>query len=179
MNAKLVEPDLWREISQIIDRDFGQDITRKISIGFAPFEIPRGKNIAMYLVPMSWIDLMDNWNAFSIQSMGLWLGDYDGTDFKISLLAAQKIAEDTSAYIIISSHSAEAFTYGRSILKESVIELNEQLTRGQKVIVFNEEHECLGIALLSIDANKLNRLGPDKLVAKNLVDIGWYIRRLG
>ena len=89
------------------------------------------------------------------------------------------MTKKTESFIIVSRQGAEAFTYGRSILRESVLELNTSIVRGQRVLVLNEDKECLGIAALSVDAAKLNRLGADRLVAKNLVDIGWFIRRLG
>jgi ribosome biogenesis protein Nip4 len=89
------------------------------------------------------------------------------------------MVEMTDSFIIVSRKGAEAFTYGRSIIRQSVLELNPALVRGQRVLVLNENRECLGIAALSIDAAKLQRLGADRLVAKNLVDIGWFIRRLG
>ena len=57
--------------------------------------------------------------------------------------------------------------------------MNPDLKRGQRVLVLNKDRECLGIASLSIDASILNRLSKEKLVGKNLVDIGWFIRRLG
>ncbi|MBD3406014.1 MAG: hypothetical protein GF411_07820 [Candidatus Lokiarchaeota archaeon] len=179
MSAELLDSELWKTISNIIDQDFGHDITRKISLNRIPVSIEKKKYLSVYLIPEDWIEILDKINTFEIQSMGLWLGEYDGSDFRISLIAAQKIALDTAAYLIVSSHAAEAFTYGNSILRESVVELPENLSRNQRVLVLNEEKECLGIAILSVDANKLDRLGSDKLVAKNLVDIGWYIRRLG
>jgi ribosome biogenesis protein Nip4 len=59
------------------------------------------------------------------------------------------------------------------------VSLEPALTRGSRVLVVNSAGECLGIASLSVDAQKVDRLAPDRLVAKNLADVGWYIRRLG
>ena len=96
-----------------------------------------------------------------------------------SLRLVEALKELTRNVIVVSSRGAEAFTYGKSILKESVKQLPRHLKRGTRVIVVNEEDECLGIASLAMDAIRVGRLSPDKLVAKNLADIGWYIRRLG
>ncbi|MFW9800739.1 MAG: hypothetical protein ACFFD9_09900, partial [Candidatus Thorarchaeota archaeon] len=56
------------------------------------------------------------------------------------------------------------------------VELESGLKRGQRVLVLNKDRECLGLAALSVDGSKLNRLAGERLVAKNLVDIGAYVR---
>ena len=99
--------------------------------------------------------------------------------FRLSLQILPDLVKLTTKVLIVSKQGAESFTYGRSILKQSVLYMDFNLKRGQRVLVMDEDHLCLGIAALSMDANRLGRLGKDKLVGKNLVDIGWFIRRLG
>ncbi|MHA2071727.1 MAG: PUA domain-containing protein [Candidatus Thorarchaeota archaeon] len=96
--------------------------------------------------------------------------------FRLSLQILGPLAELTDRVLVVSRQGAESFTYSRSILKESVIKLDPHLKRGQRVIVLNKNGEVLGLAALSIDGNKLKRLARNRLVGKNLVDIGAYLR---
>jgi len=60
-----------------------------------------------------------------------------------------------------------------------VIEIGLELRRGQLVVVEDRDGNAIGLASLSVDASRLERLGSDELVAKNLVDVGLYLRRSG
>ena len=96
--------------------------------------------------------------------------------FRLSLQILDALAKVTDRILKVSRQGAESFTYSRSILKESVIKLGTHLKRDQRVIVVNKDGEVLGLAALSVDGNKLKRLAKDRLVGKNLVDIGAYLR---
>ena len=111
--------------------------------------------------------------------VGKQLGVMTKDRFRLSLQILPDLAQHTAKILTVSKQGAESFTYGRSILKESVIYLDFNLQRNQRVLVMDKDFHCLGIASLALDANRLGRLKPDDLVGKNLVDIGWFIRRLG
>jgi len=169
----------WDTVRNQIDSDFGPGVTKRILGTLTPVSLPRGKGVSFYLVPPNWLQILDrDFKTFTPLSLGLWLGDLVEGKFKLSLPALERVQEYTSNLLIVSRRGAESFTYGRSILKESVIKIEPSLLRGQRVLILNESSECLGLAALSVDAYKIGRLAKDRLVAKNLVDIGWYIRRL-
>ncbi len=180
MNIELVDPVAWESIVGQIDTEFGVGVTKSLLGNRAPVLVSRENSQVLYAIPVEWVSrLIETAESLDIHFMGKKLGSLDKGKFKLGLQILAELAERTSSFIIVSKQGAEAFTYGRSIIKESVLELNPSLMRGQRVLVLNESRECLGIASLSIDASKLTRLGTDRLVAKNLVDIGWFIRRLG
>ena len=164
MKMELVDPVDWSSIKEQIDIEFGTGVTKSFLGDRVPVRMSRLTEIA---------EILD------IQFIGKELGSIDKKKFRLSLHILVELTELTESFIIVSRRGAEAFTYGRSIIKESVLELSMSLVRGQRVLVLNENRECIGIAALSVDATKLNRLAGNRLVAKNLVDIGWFIRRLG
>jgi len=169
----------WDTVRNQIDSDFGSGVTKLILGTLTPVSLPRGKGISFYLVPANWLQILDrDFKSFAPLSLGFWIGDLVGGMFRLSLPALEHVQEHTSNILIVSRRGAESFTYGRSILKESVIKIEPSLLRGQRVLILNESSECLGMAALSVDAYKIDRLAKDRLVAKNLVDLGWYIRRL-
>ena len=180
MRLELVDPVDWGSVSEQIDIEFGSGVTKSLLGNRVPVTRERGSAKIFYLIPTNWMsDITEVSEILDIQFIGKELGSLDKGKFRLSLHILAELAELTESFIIVSRQGAEAFTYGRSILRESVLELKEPLGRGQRVLVLNEDRECLGIAALSVDANKLTRLAADRLVAKNLVDIGWFIRRLG
>jgi len=181
MTLSLVNPVEWNSYTEQIDEVYGKGVTKGLLGDRVPVVLRQGKNEMIFLIPTQWMThvIEEEEEGLDIQFIGKQLGEITKGGIRISLQILDELKELTDRTILVTKHAAEAFTYGRSILKESVLELNPELKRGQRVLVLNENNECLGLASLSIDGNRLNRLGKEKLVAKNLVDIGWFIRRLG
>ncbi|MGY5863641.1 MAG: hypothetical protein RTV41_03505 [Candidatus Thorarchaeota archaeon] len=181
MTLALVDPIEWTALIEQIDDEFGEGVTKRLLGDRVPVVLSQGRTKTFFIIPTSWMShaTEEEGERLDIQFIGKELGSIAKGRLRLSLQILNELKELTDKYILVTRHAAEAFTYGRSILKESVAELNPELKRRQRVLVLNKDHECLGIASLFIDANKLNSLRKDDLVAKNLVDIGWFIRRLG
>lgn len=177
MKPELVDPIEWKEISNQLDDEFGEGVSKALVGNKVPVAITRGDTKSFYLIPSKWIaDIEEDRAPFEIHSIGLRVGDIGKDRFRLSLHILEELAEHTDRILIVSRQGAESFTYGRSILKESVSKLPAHLKRNQRVIVLNKDRQVLGLAALSIDGYRLHRLAPEKLVAKNLVDIGAYLR---
>jgi len=180
MKMELVDPVDWIAIVEQIDIEFGEGMTKSILGNLVPVVMSKGTTRTFFAIPTEWMTtIIENSETLGIQFIGKELGSIDKGRFRLSLQIIHELANLSESVIVVSRQGAEAFTYGRSIIRQSVLELNSSLARGQRVLVLNENRECLGIAALSVDASKLKRLGADRLVAKNLVDVGWFIRRLG
>ncbi|TFG10637.1 hypothetical protein EU538_01360 [Candidatus Thorarchaeota archaeon] len=178
--VSLIEPHFWDNIKRQIDGDFGEGVTQQLLGDRAPVVIDRGKKQSVYFIPMDWVQLVDSsFGGFRLRYLGTWLGEMSGDTFMLSIGVLAQLEPLTDSKIVVYRRGAEAFTYGRSIIKESVLSLPDHLRRGQRVLVIDENGSCIGLAALAVDAALLNRLGAEKLVAKNLVDIGWYLRRYG
>ncbi|TFG13009.1 hypothetical protein EU537_07725 [Candidatus Thorarchaeota archaeon] len=180
MGVELVETTYWSKIAFEINRDFGDGITNKLIADYLPVKIEDVEPVSIYLVPRNWSGIIeDKISNLDIYSLGLWFGDVYQNRFRLSLPILNPLAKLTSNIIHVKQIAAESFTYGRSILKESVIDIDESLKRHQRVIVLNEKDDVLGLAELVTDAIRVSDMKDDDLIAKNLIDIGWYIRKLG
>ena len=180
MIAEPLEIEQWESIKTQIDDDFGPGVTKHIMGDLMPVVLRKDDKKTIYLVPTDWrshteMEVKD----FEPYSLGLFFGKMTHGEFRPSLSIIHRLNEVSDNKLMVSRQGAESFTYGRSILSESVVYITQGLHRGQRVIVLNEAGECLGLAKLSVDSVKVDRLAKDRLVAKNLVDIGWYIRRYG
>lgn len=181
MKPELLDTIEWESIIKAIDSDFGQGITQKLLGKLTPIALIDRSWRNIYLIPPSWMDLFfeEAPSGFDYHLIGKQLGVTTKDRFRLSLQILPELAQLTSKILTVSKQGAEAFTYGRSILKESVVYLDFNLKRNQRVLVMDKDFNCLGIASLALDANRIGPLNPYDLVAKNLVDIGWFIRRLG
>ncbi len=180
MKLELADPILWQSVQTQIDSDFGEGVTRSILANRVPAVIAREGSQSIYLIPYDWMTLADeNLDDFEMHHIGLWLGDMVDERFRLGLPILEHLSTLTENIIIVNRLSAESFTYGKSIIKEGVVRLNTTLKRRQRVVVIDQDGQVIGLAALSIDGERLVRLSKEKLVAKNLVDIGWYLRRMG
>ncbi len=177
MTVELVDPVEWSQLREEIDEAFGAGATQMLRGDMTPVVIRSEEHSTYFLIPTKWTKKLEiSLQDFEVKSLGVRLGERTKGQFIIGLAVIEKIGEFTRNKIIVSRRGAESFTYGRAILKESLIKIPPGLERGQKVVVYNEEGQCVGIGVLTVDSNKVGRLQPDRLVAKNLVDIGLYIR---
>ncbi len=176
VTVELMDPNDWADVTNQIDGEFGDGTTKALLGDFAPITIQRGESNTIYLIPRTWISRIEEYEGYDIRSMGVQMGNLCKGKFIFSLQIMPALAKITDRVLVVSQKGAETFTYGRSIIKESVVRLGYAMKKGQRVIVLNEKLECLGLAALSIDGDRLERLAREKLVAKNLVDIGAYVR---
>jgi ribosome biogenesis protein Nip4 len=180
MIAEPVEIEQWKTIKSQLDADFGSGATKHVIGDLMPVILRRGDDESIYLVPSDWRGLTEmEPTEFEPFSLGLFFGKVLKNKFRPSLSIIDRLNEFTHSKITVSRQGAESFTYGRSIIRESVLDIPEDLKREQRVLILDEKGVCIGLAKLSVDSAKINRLAKDRLVAKNLMDIGWYIRRYG
>ena len=181
MELQMLDTVEWQSITRSIDTEFGDGISRTLLGNRTPITLIERDLRTVYLIPAAWRGLLleETPVGFDYHLAGKQLGVITKDGFRLSLQIIPELVKLTTKVLIVSSRGAEAFTYGRSILKESVVWYDPELKRGQRVLIVNREHDCLGIASLSVDATRMEQLSKDSLVGKNLVDIGWFIRRLG
>ena len=181
MKPQMLDTIEWENIARSIDADFGDGISRTLLGDRAPIALIDRDLRTIYFIPTAWRELLleEGPVGFDYQLVGKQLGVMTKDGFRLSLQIIPELVKLTTRVLVVSNRGAEAFTYGRSILKESVVWYDPGLKRRQRVLVVNEVHDCLGIASLFVDATQIEQLSRDDLVGKNLVDIGWFIRRLG
>jgi ribosome biogenesis protein Nip4 len=175
-----LDPTIWEAMAKQIDVDFGDGTANGLIRNGLPVLIGKSSSQSLCLIPRNWPKHLDiGSDEFQMVSMGLHLGEIHGERLKLGVSILDRLAALTKSKVVVSRKGAEAFTYGRSIIKESVIDVGQELRRGQMVVVEDRGGNAIGLASLSVDTSKLERLGSDELVAKNLVDVGLYLRRSG
>jgi ribosome biogenesis protein Nip4 len=183
VKLELMDPVEWENLADQIDAEFGQDVAKNLLQDRQPVTLGDGNTKRLHLVSPGWLEHLAQENernsTFDLRFLGKELGFLVKGRLRLSLQILPELLHLTKNTLEVSGKAGEAFTYGRSIIAEGVVSLEPALTRGSRVLVVNSAGECLGIASLSVDAQKVDRLAPDRLVAKNLADVGWYIRRLG
>lgn len=180
MKPELVDPIDWENIAKQIDKEFGLGTTRALTGDRIPVVMDHGKARSYYLIPMKWIPVIEEgFDDFDVRLLGIWLGDISHDKLQLSLPILERLASLTENILVVSKQGAQVFTYGKSILKEGVVHLKPSLKRKQRVIVKDREGNVLGLAVLVVDAFMRHQIGKEKLVARNLIDIGWYLRRMG
>jgi len=180
MDIVPLDPTTWEAMAKQIDADFGDGTANGLIRNGLPVLIEKDGSQSLCLIPRNWPKHLDiGSDEFQMISMGLRLGEIHGERLKLNVSILDRLAALTKSKVVVSRKGAEAFTYGRSIIKESVIEIGLELRRGQLVVVEDRDGNAIGLASLSVDASRLERLGSDELVAKNLVDVGLYLRRSG
>jgi len=180
MKPQMLDTIEWESITRSIDTEYGDGISKTLLGARTPIALIERDFRTVYLIPTAWMKHLQEEApvGFDYCLAGKQLGVVTKDGFRLSLQILPELAKLTTKVFIVSSRGAEAFTYGRSILKASIVWFDPSLKRGQRVLIVNQEHDCLGIASLSVDATQIEYLSQDSLVGKNLVDIGWFIRRL-
>lgn len=152
-------------------RDVYREITsRKVVI------VGEGKINEIFLVPIEVYDILNRTKNIRMPYyLGLFFGEIDG-EFKISLEGLWLISRYSKEKgIIVSEKGEQLFLYGRDVLEESIIEVGSSVRAGKKVIVFNKFYEPLGLGVMVKRSDK--RTGKPKVIIKNILDRGWYLRK--
>lgn len=111
-------------------------------------------------------------------SIGLKFCEFKENKIELGLPGIQIIGEVTNKKAIVSSEAEQAFLYRKDIICESVIEINQELNVNEKVIVKNKEGESLGIGKVMVLSINMKKKQFSKTIAiKNLMDLGWYLRK--
>ncbi len=79
--------------------------------------------------------------------------------------------------LIVSEEGLKPFLYGNDILRKSVVKCYEPLNKDEVVGIVSNDGYVYGIGLSVVEGCKdLNALNELDLVAKNIFDVGWYLR---
>ena len=123
--------------------------------------------------------LLDKNPEISPYSIGLGFGEYrKDYGLILSLGGASLIAKYSTRSIKVNEKAESLFLYRRNILCQSIIEISGELEIDEKVLVVNEHNDFLGIGQLKISPqNVFLEKYWQQLAIKNLMDLGWYLRK--
>ncbi|MHA1783683.1 MAG: hypothetical protein ACTSVY_08500 [Candidatus Helarchaeota archaeon] len=89
------------------------------------------------------------------------------------------IAEKTIRKIIVNSKGEQTTLYGKNITKKMLQSSFFEFKKGQKVLVLNKYREVLGLGTSLFNYKDLKNLHEKKVIFKNMIDKGWYLRKGG
>ncbi len=115
-------------------------------------------------------------------ALGLHMGRLRKNRFVPSLELGYIASKRTKACVIVNAEGEKNFLYGKDLLARSIVNTKSIIHKGQVVILLNEDEEYIGIgkALENI-VKKNNRIVTKQsgFIIKNIIDLGWYLRRGG
>ncbi len=104
---------------------------------------------------------------------GLYLGKLKHGIFFPSFNLLNLLLVVSANKIIIDSKAAWLFTCGRDVFGKSVLKRMGSMQKGDSTLILNEYCECLGFGKIIGGFD----LSEDKVVIKNVLDVGDFLRR--
>ncbi len=105
---------------------------------------------------------------------GVYLGKLKGAFFFPSFPLMTMMAESKANRIVVDKKSAWLFICGRDVFKQGILKA-DGLRKGDYTLILNERNECLGFGRILRNIRK--EQDANKVVVKNILDIGDFLRR--
>ncbi|MGD9131624.1 MAG: hypothetical protein PVH73_08660 [Candidatus Bathyarchaeota archaeon] len=105
---------------------------------------------------------------------GAYLGAVKGSSFFPSFLLLKMIAETKANKLVVDKKTAWLFICGRDIFRKGILK-GDNLKKGDYTLILNERNECLGFGKTT--CNLRGEADANKVVVKNILDIGDFLRR--
>ena len=144
--------------------------------------IIKGIQLPIYLIKARNKDLKQLLQLTShIYSMGLYFGFIKKGFFFLSLEGAEFLYRNKyileKNQIIVNIQGEKSILYGNNILKKMLSNFSLELKINDLVVVLNELNEILAISIIKVDGNNFYNLESDDIIALNLIDKGYYLRK--
>lgn len=143
---------------------------------------PDSRYPLVFLVSSHLTKIIDKMTAINkIESTGLYFGMIKKGKFYLSLEGTEFLFNHDcfldEQVIIINKSGEKAILYGNKILKRMLREIPQNLKKNNFLLFFNESHELLSIGNSLVDYNESQKIDSNGVIAHNLVDKGYYLRR--
>jgi len=117
----------------------------------------------------------------NIYSIGLYFGSIKKGNFLISLEGVEFLyKEDIFSdfhHILVNKRGEKSILYGNDILKSMISGTHSRFNKDDFLLIFNDDGEIIAIARSKVEHDKLQNLKSNELIALNLVDKGYYLRK--
>ena len=141
------------------------------------FIVAEGRWRELFLTNQATLDILES-SQITPYSVGLGFGEFKKNELILSLGGASIISELTNKKAVVSHKGEQAFLFRRGILCRSVLSINDSLEINDRLIVANDKGDSLGIGRLVISRESIQNPENKKQTAiKNLMDLGWYLRK--
>lgn len=105
--------------------------------------------------------------------VGTYLGKTVEGKFLPSLELLRMIAEKKANRVVVDKRTEWLFICGRDVFRRGIVEVVGSSEKGNYVLVVNHRDECLGYGRAMHDLLQ----GKERVVIKNLLDVGDFLRR--
>ncbi|MCK4286704.1 MAG: hypothetical protein KAX18_10905 [Candidatus Lokiarchaeota archaeon] len=126
-----------------------------------------------------YLDLINIKNL--VHSAGLYLGFIKKSIFFLSLEGAEFLYENKIfsefQQLILNKKGEKSFLYGNNISKKMIDKIPQKLKNKDFLLVINNLNEIIGISQSQCDRQIIHTLNSENIVAINLSDKGYYLRK--
>ena len=142
----------------------------------------RGVNPSIYLVSPAHPKFIEKFDKdIQITSIGLYFGFFNKESFRLSLEGAEFLLNRKlliqDHILVIDTDGEKSVLYGNDIKKGNAIDIPGHLRKDDLLVINNEKNEICAIAQSLINKQDLASLNPGEIIALNLVDKGYYLRK--
>ena len=111
-------------------------------------------------------------------SVGLGLGEIKNEEFLLSLSGGQFIFDYSDKKVTINPEAEQLFLYKRDIHCKSIITIKNEFSPEDKVLITNSNDDYLGLGKIILPISEIrNPKNIDVVAIKNIIDLGWYLRK--
>jgi ribosome biogenesis protein Nip4 len=142
----------------------------------------KNKYPSIYLIPNNLAkDLVNFQQNISVLSAGLYLGFIKKGEFHLSLEGAEFLLNyncfSRSQKLIVNKSGEKSILYGNRITKSMLAKIPTELKKDAILLVFNLNNEFIAIAKSQVNYSIYKNLNHNDVIAINLVDKGYYLRK--
>ncbi len=116
-----------------------------------------------------------------VRSAGVYFGFIKKGVFFLSLEGAEFLHKldkfPINRRVVVNEKEEKSILYGNNILKKMVRTMPLELKKNDFLAVFNQNHEIIAISRARIDSSSFKKMDPNNIVALNLLDKGYYLRK--
>ena len=117
----------------------------------------------------------------NIISAGVYFGFIKKNNFLLSVEGAEFLQNLNSFpernLVIVNNNGEKAILYGNKIIKKMIVQLSNEVKKNDFLLIFNEKNELISIALSQVGFKEYQNLNHNEIIALNLIDKGYYLRR--
>jgi len=127
------------------------------------------------------VELLKTLDNDKIISAGLYFGFIKKGNFYLSLEGAEFLYKNNVLSdlkkINVNDKGEKSILYGNNILKNIINTIPDSLKQNDILLIFNKNDEIIALARSKYDHQKIQQLKPKEIIAINLNDKGYYLRK--
>lgn len=161
---------------------FRKKFKDKLYISFDKYSY-RDQNPSIFIISTEHSKLIEQLNKnIQITSGGLYFGFFKKESFRLSLEGAEFLVNNEGLFndqiLIIDANGEKSILYGNDIKKGNVINIPAKLRKDELLVIMNEQNEFCALAQSLIVNQDFTRINPLDIMALNLIDKGYYLRKM-